>query len=53
MTFERTPSRVLRTFGLSVCCDTASSASSSGSEDFTSVASWRVTSERSDALRPR
>ncbi len=53
MTFERTPSSVLRTFGLSVCCETASSASSSGSEDLTSVASWRVTSERSDALNPR
>ena len=34
MTFERTPSMMLRTRGFSVCCETASSASSSGSADF-------------------
>ena len=47
MTLERTPSRMLFTRGVSVCSATASSASSSGSEDCTSVASWRVTSDRS------
>ncbi len=53
MTLERTPSMMLRIFGLSVCCETASSDSSSGIDDLTSVASCRVTSDRSDALMPR
>jgi hypothetical protein len=43
----------LRIFGLSVCCETASRDSSSGIDDLTSVASCRVTSDRSAALMPR
>src|SRR5690242_10527578 len=47
MTRARTPSTMLCTRGFSVCCETASSDSSSGSAARTSVASWRVKSARS------
>ena len=39
--------------GFSDCWETASSASSRGSPAFTSVASWRVSSDRSEADMPR
>jgi hypothetical protein len=39
--------------GFSDCWETASSASSSGSPALASVASWRVSSDRSEAEMPR
>src|ERR1700731_1019218 len=55
MTRGRTPSTMLCTRGFSVCCETASSASSSGSPARASVASCRVNSARSpgDTRRTR
>src|SRR4051812_4439349 len=53
MTLARTPSMMLWTRGFSDCWDTANSASSSGRPALTSVASWRVNSERSEAEMPR
>src|SRR5688572_12985236 len=53
MTLPRTPSMMLCTRGFSDCWDTASRASSSGSPAFTSVASCRVSSDRSPAEIPR
>jgi hypothetical protein len=50
MTRERTPATTLRTRTFSLCCETASSASSSGMPERTSVDSWRVSSARSDVL---
>src|SRR5579863_89718 len=47
MTRARTPSTMLCTRGFSVCCETASRASSSGSPARTRVASWRVKRVRS------
>src|ERR1044072_1511344 len=44
---------ILRMRGRSVCSETASSASSSGRPECTSVAIWRVSSERSAAEMPR
>src|SRR5580692_10011233 len=49
MTLARTPSTMLCTRSFSVCCETASSDSSSGNPAFTRVASWRVNSARSVA----
>src|SRR5580692_9457894 len=49
MTLERTPSTMLWTRSRSVCCETASSDSSSGKPAFTKVASCRVNRARSVA----